>query len=328
MGYFNTISATPGGALAFRTGSARKEQQFVWFDRTTGREVSRVGEVDDRAPSQISPSPDGGHLVLGRRGPSGADLWLLEIRRGLLTRFTTDPSEDIFPVWSRDGSRIVFTSNRNGGFALYQKRTTGPSSEELLLPGQAAETFALDADSRFLIYQQRDTTNGWDIWVLPFDGGKPSPLIHTEADERDGQLSPDGKGIAYVSNESGRVEVYVQSFPTPGPGPGTQSVDERRDAGAMASRRPRAVLRHVRSTTHGGSRSRRVERQGPRGRRCRSPFRDAGWPCAQSRTGSGLRGVGRWAAISHEYHRSEFKSHADSARAELAAPPVDAADFR
>jgi len=140
----------------------------------------------------------------------------------VLTRFTTDPSEDIFPVWSRDGSRIVFTSNRNGGFALYQKRTTGSLSEELLLPGQPTETFALDADSRFLIYQHRDTTNGWDIWVLPFDGGKPSPLIHTEADERDGQLSPDGKGIAYVSNESGRFEVYVQSFPTPGPGPGTR----------------------------------------------------------------------------------------------------------
>ena len=120
-------------------------------DRTTGREVSRVGEVDDRAPSQTSPSPDSGHLVLGRRGPSGADPWLLEIRRGLLTRFTADPSEDIFPARSCDGSRIVSsTSNRNGGFALYQKRTTGPSSEELLLPGQAAETFALDADSRFL----------------------------------------------------------------------------------------------------------------------------------------------------------------------------------
>ena len=166
----------------------------------------------------MSPSPDGSHLAV-MRTIGNSDIWLLELRRGLLSRLTDHPGEDIFPVWSRDGSRIVFSSNRSGAFALYQKPATGNESEQLLLPGNGEETFASDTspDGQVLLYQRRSARTGWDIWALPLGGGgPPMPVVQTDADERNAQFSSDGKWIAYFANGSGRFEVYVQPFPGPG----------------------------------------------------------------------------------------------------------------
>jgi Tol biopolymer transport system component len=211
--------AAAGSTVAARVGAARADRQFVWVDRS-GRALETVGERGAVRPISISPSPDGGRLAFFLGEAANSDIWLLELRRNLLSRLTTHPGEDIFPVWSRDGSRIVFTSNRNGGFALYQKRTTGDEPEELVLPGSPEETFASETstDGQVLLYQRRSTKTGWDIWALPLrGGGAPTPAIQTEFDERDGLLSPDGKWLAYFANNSGRFEVYVQPFPGPGP---------------------------------------------------------------------------------------------------------------
>ena len=138
--------------------------------------------------------------VLKRDAIGNADVWLVETRRGILTRFTTHPKEDVFPVWSHDGSRIAFQSNRDGTFGLYQKGTTGVASEELLLNLGDVGSIANDwsPDGQFLLYQTYAGGTGADLWVLPLrGGGKSLPVIHTESDERDGQFSPDGKWIAY-----------------------------------------------------------------------------------------------------------------------------------
>ncbi len=212
------LSATAGGAIAFRVGYAQAERQFVWVDRS-GKEIGTVGAPDSGLAISPSISPDGGSLAFLRRVNGNADIWLLETRRGLLSRFTEHAAEDIFPVWSRDGVRIAFTSNRNGTIDLYQKRTTGVGVEELLLPGGPEESFACDwsPDGQFLLYQRRSAKTGFDFWALPLaGGGKPFSVGQTEFDERDGQFSPDGKRMAFHSNRSGRFEVYVQPFPGPG----------------------------------------------------------------------------------------------------------------
>ena len=210
------LSAAAGGAIAFRVGSRKVERQFVWVDRS-GKERGTVGAPDSAFVLSPSISPDGGSLAFLRRVNGNSDVWLLDTRRGVLSRFTDHAAEDIFPVWSRDGSRIVFTSNRNGTISLYQKRMTGVSVEELV-PG-TDDAFACDwsPDGRLLLYQRRSAKTGFDFWALPLvGGGEAFPAAQTQFDERDGQFSPDGKRIAFHSNRSGRFEVYVQPFASPG----------------------------------------------------------------------------------------------------------------
>jgi Tol biopolymer transport system component len=216
-GYYVTVSAG-SGTVAFRAGSGRRQRQFVRVDRT-GREIERLGEPDDAHPVGPTPSPDGGRVAVFRRGATDSDVWLFDTRRGVLSRFTTTAGEDIFPAWSRDGSRIAFTSTRSlQGVGIYTRSTAGGDSDTLLVPPSPEETFPADwsPDGRTLVFQRRTEKTGWDLWALPLSGGNPSPLIQTDADERNAQISPDGKWIAYVANTSGREEVYVQPFPAGG----------------------------------------------------------------------------------------------------------------
>ncbi|MEO7270821.1 MAG: hypothetical protein ABIX28_25740, partial [Vicinamibacterales bacterium] len=206
-----------GGSVAFRVGSAHAERQFTWIDRS-GHEVRKVGAPDSGDALSPSISPDGKSVAFLRRVDGNTGVWLLETRRGLLSRFTDHAAENIFPAWSPDGTRIAFTSTRDGRFDLYQRGTTGVGVDELLLPS-AEETFACDwsPDGRLLLYQRRSVETGFDLWALPLGGtAKPFPVSQTPFEEKDGQFSPDGKRIAFQSNRSGRFELYVQSFPGPG----------------------------------------------------------------------------------------------------------------
>jgi Tol biopolymer transport system component len=216
-GRYSALSAGAAGTIAFRAGSARAERQLVWFDRS-GKEIETVGGPDRTTLRSPSRSPDGRYLAVLRRVNGNADIWLLELRGARFSKFTDHPAEDIFPVWSRDGSRIAFTSNRNGEFGLYQKRTTG-GGEELLLPRGREEIFACDwsPDGQYLLYQKQSAERSRDFWALPLlGGGKPFSVGQTEFEERDGQFHPGGKWIAFHSNRSGRFEVYIQPFPGPG----------------------------------------------------------------------------------------------------------------
>ena len=145
-----------------------------------------------------------------------ADIWLMDADH--TTRFTFDASLDRYPVWSPDGSRIVFDSNRKGLRNLYQKPTSGAGSEELLLES-AQDNAAQDwsADGRYISYISSDPQTGWDLWMLPLQGDrKPFVFLKTPFDERRAMFSSDGRWVAYHSNESGRPEVYVRPFPGPG----------------------------------------------------------------------------------------------------------------
>lgn len=125
---------------------------------------------------------------------------------------------DWFPVWSPDGSRIVFASNRNGLTDLYQKAASGTGSDELLLKSSDPK-FPTDwsLDGRFILYENRDPKTKADLWVLPLEGDRqPFPLLQTEFNEQQARFSPNGKWVAYTSDESGTTQVYVQSFPASG----------------------------------------------------------------------------------------------------------------
>jgi hypothetical protein len=216
-GYYVTVTAG-GGAVAFRSGAGRRQRQFARVDRT-GRELERLGEPDDAQPVGPTAAPGGERVAVFRRGATDSDVWLFDTRRGVLSRFTTTAGEDIFPAWSRDGRRIAFTSNRSQrGFGIYAKSTIDADGDTELVAPSAEEAFPTDwsPDGRTLVFMRRSATTSWDLWALPLAGGAASPLIQTDADERNAHFSPDGRWIAYSANTSGREEVYVQSCPTAG----------------------------------------------------------------------------------------------------------------
>jgi Tol biopolymer transport system component len=158
-------------------------------------------------------------MALFRVLPDNIDVWLLELARGVSTRFTLNPANDVLPVWSPDGARIIFSSTRKGGVHdLYIKRADGTTEEEPLLStpqDKVATGWSPDGQSVLFVMYDPKTQN--DIWALPMSGSRqPFALVMTPFEERNPQFSPDGKWIAYQSNESGRFEIYIQPFPGPG----------------------------------------------------------------------------------------------------------------
>jgi Tol biopolymer transport system component len=163
----------------------------------------------------LSLSPDDNHLALGR----DADVWLLDLQRAGISRFTFNPAFQAMPVWSHDGSRIAFTSTRDGDWNLYQKLTDGSSEEELLV--KSSEVKLADdwsPDGRFLLYDSDNEKTGRDLWALRLADRKTFPVLVTEFNEHWGKFSPDGKWIAYASNETGRSEIFVRAFSPDDPG--------------------------------------------------------------------------------------------------------------
>jgi eukaryotic-like serine/threonine-protein kinase len=211
------LSASAAGPFIYRAGLASVQRQFIWFDRS-GNEIGRVGDPDSATPGYPSLSPDGRRIGLSRTLNGNTDIWMLDLGRSLLSRFTFDIAQDANPIWSPDGNRIVFNSSRRGVFDLYEKDVTGSGSDRLLLETpQNKAPVDWSPDGRFVLYRGPALATGFDLWVLPMDGtGKQFPVVQTNFEERDGQFSPDGKWIAYQTNESGRSEVVVQPFPGPG----------------------------------------------------------------------------------------------------------------
>jgi Tol biopolymer transport system component len=163
-------------------------------------------------------SPDGTHLVVceQRRGEVMAPLWMADLARGISTRFTFDGHFDTSPTWTPDGQRVIYGSDRTGGRQLFWKRADSATPEELLarVPNLFNDPGEMSLDGRTLVYRSLSGKTGEDIWMLPLAGEhKPRPLIVTRFNELDPALSPDGKWLAYRTDESGRFEVEVQSFP-------------------------------------------------------------------------------------------------------------------
>jgi Tol biopolymer transport system component len=214
LGAFSVVS---NGRLAYRSGGASR-QQLKWFDRT-GKAVGAVSEPDANNLLYPELSPDGRRVAVQRTIQNNADIWLLDLVRGGFTRFTSDNAADNLPLWSPDGTRIVFQSSRNGTFNLYVKPTSGTGTEEVLLEttnNKAPQDWS--KDGRFILYYELDSqTDQRDLWAVDVTTKerKPRAVVKTPFEERNGQFSPDGRWVAYETNESGRFEIVVQPFPEP-----------------------------------------------------------------------------------------------------------------
>jgi predicted Ser/Thr protein kinase len=209
------VSASENGILAYQSAKGARTQ-FTWLDRE-GRVAGTVGP--EGIHNSLSLSPDGKRVAYDEADIRNGDVsvWLVGGEYEAPLRFTFGPI-GFFPIWSPDGSRVIYSSLR-GPPQLYQKVTSGAGDEEPLVESmQAKIASGFSPDGRFLVFSVLDPKTRFDIWVLPLFGDrKPFPFLQTEAGEIGGQISPNGRWMAYSSNESGTYEVYVRPFP-PAPG--------------------------------------------------------------------------------------------------------------
>jgi Tol biopolymer transport system component len=206
-----SISASTTGVLAYRPGQSA-QRRLMWIDRN-GKETAALGNEREYLDTWLS--PDGRRLVFETEEAGGkGDLWIQDFDRGTTTRFTFEPEREFDPVWSPDGRRIVFSTQKKS-WDLYVKDAAGTGEAVPLLESDEDE-FVTDwsRDGAYVVFSSRGNDTGWDLWALPMTGErKPFPLRKTKFGELNATLSPDGRFLAYQSNESGRVEVYVQEFP-------------------------------------------------------------------------------------------------------------------
>jgi serine/threonine protein kinase/Tol biopolymer transport system component len=213
-GGLGDFSASPD-VLVFR-GKPARDRQFTLYNRD-GRVLGTAGEPGEFG-NTVRISPDGKRLAFSRLSGAVIDIWLLDLTPGgAATRFTFSSSEAVNPVWSPDGSRIVFSLSPAGKPSnLYEKPVDGSKAEELLVKtDEEKQPSSWSPDGRYLLYSSYSPSSatGWDLWVLPLEGGrKPVPFLMTQFSEINGHFSPDGRWVAYLSNESGRFEVYVRPF--------------------------------------------------------------------------------------------------------------------
>ena len=210
------FSVSRDGSLAYLPGAAQAAGALVWLDRT-GASTSVL--PDKLALLYPRLSRDGRHVAASVSTESGLDLWTFDLERGSRLRLTTENSNRR-NVWSPDGQQIAF-------FSLPAKPQPGVSQDIYTIPSTGGEPNRLldrpgpqwpdswSPDGRFLVFEDGPGGNSRDLWLLPF-GEEPRPLLVTRFNERGAVFSPDGRWLAFVTDESRRAEVYVQPFPGPG----------------------------------------------------------------------------------------------------------------
>ena len=210
------FSISPAGLLAYRAVNGSQRRQLVWMNRA-GMVVGTVGPKDESSLADPELAPDGRLVVVRRVVQGNIDVWVMDSERGVPTPFTFDSAADVGGVWSPDGRRIIFSSNRGGeAFELFEKVVSGAGGEQPLHV-EVDVPESPSPDGRFLLYSKTGANTGADLWALPMTGDrKPFPVLQTRFDERRSQFSPDGRWVAYESNDSGRFQIYVQPFPASG----------------------------------------------------------------------------------------------------------------
>jgi serine/threonine protein kinase len=214
----NAVSAAAAGMLAYRSGGGQL-RQLTWVDRN-GHVLGPIGTPDRDSPSSPVLSPDGKTVALmrGNLASRNIDIWLTDVGRGILRRFTVDPGVDGNPIWSPDGGRVAFMSNRNGSFDLFEKPTDGSAEERRVIASpERKQPTDWSPDGKSVLLNVTDAKTGAagiEVWT-PGGGTQTTPVVAPSMFQVGaGQFSPDGHWIAYVSDESGQAEVYVRPFPS------------------------------------------------------------------------------------------------------------------
>jgi serine/threonine-protein kinase len=205
------------GTLVYLHGRSpnRALYRLVRVDRS-GRSLPLVSEVDDYYGPRFS--PDGKRLAFAK-GEVNQDVWVADLERGTVTRLTPEDSEEFDPVWSSDGKQIAYASDRRSLEPRVFGRPSDGSGEEKVLGKRETALIpqSWSSDGKTLVLSEVLPATGWNIWTLePDRGAGPRPFLVTPDTEAQPDLSPDGRWIAYTSDESGRFEVYARPFPGPG----------------------------------------------------------------------------------------------------------------
>jgi serine/threonine-protein kinase len=161
-------------------------------------------------------SPDGRRVALDVRDQEN-DIWILDLARETLTRFTFDPRNDFYPVWTPDGKRIIYTSTAGNAGDLKSLSADGTGTAQALTTGASVVAYSISPDATTLVVRDTSQTTGQDLGIVrlrgPGGNARVEPLIRTVFNEGNGESSPDGRWLAYQSNESGKDQIYVRPFP-------------------------------------------------------------------------------------------------------------------
>ena len=213
-GLISAYGVSVSGVLAYKTMSPVRSQ-LAWFDRAAPGKPSRtLGEQGDWV--DVALSPDGARLATSKADPvSGSrDIWIFDVKRGLPERLTSASSDDFAPVWSPGGDALIFSAARDGGINLFRAALAGGTDRRIDDGGLALGKYAASwsPDGRVLFIAGGRTIARSDLMLLPAEGGDAQVFLDSENVETQGRFSPDGRWIAYASNASGRLEVYIKPY--------------------------------------------------------------------------------------------------------------------
>ncbi len=220
--WHGTMTTSANGELLYQHGAAGGGSQLVWYDAAGKQGEPVLPDIADYYNPALS--PDASKLAFELENNGVADIWVLDLSRHTKTRLTFGPQYSSSPIWWPDGKSIVFSYGASAsGNSLYRQNADGTGSKEKLLetPGITDIPFSVSPDGRYIAYMRRDpkSASGFDIWALPMfpdksGDQKPFPLVATNFSDVTPSFSPDSKWLAYANNETGRMEVYVQPFPS------------------------------------------------------------------------------------------------------------------
>jgi serine/threonine-protein kinase len=207
-----SFSAT--GSLVYVPGGIQEDQRrLVWVNRN-GAEHPVAAPTRAYLFPRVSPD---GRRVAVVIAEQEAQVWLQDLSRETLTRFTFEGNRNLNSVWTPDGKRIAFLSNKEGPQNIFWQQADGGGGLERLSTGEFPQVpMSWSPDGQLLAFMENNPTTGYDIWVLRLSDHKMQPFLRTPFNESVPRFSPDGRWLAYISNESGRYEIYVQPYPGPG----------------------------------------------------------------------------------------------------------------
>jgi dipeptidyl aminopeptidase/acylaminoacyl peptidase len=207
-----------GSGLAAQRPAPVLRSQLVWFDRA-GTRIESVGGLADHLGLELSPDGKQVAVAILDQAQGTHDLWLYDIASGQRTRFTSDPEDENWLIWSPDGRRVVFNSFGRERLELRQSSASEARTEVVLLEtdGEGKWPVSWSPDGQFILVVKNSVETSNDVWVLPLAGNrKPYPFLRTAVAENWAAFSPDGRWVAFSSTETGRAEVYVTPFPAGG----------------------------------------------------------------------------------------------------------------
>jgi Tol biopolymer transport system component len=209
-------SVSVDGTLAYFS-SPSMNTQASWYD-ASGRRTGSLNLPPGHYET-VNIAPDGTHAVFVRStSPSESALWLVDLARGGAAPLSTGRGRNDTPVWSPDGRHVLFAADRDGPQHLYVKSIDDATPERVLFRSEVLfkGPTAWSPDSKWILMTQLDPDTAQNVWLLPASGGQPKQLVQGPTRDNGGTFTPDGRWFWYASDETGRFEIYVQSFPEPG----------------------------------------------------------------------------------------------------------------